>query len=747
MATVKRVSMAWHRAQKGVADRLIVRTGERTQELARVPAGGGHGQVSKSKAPTETVTSVCGFCATGCSLRVHVRDGVAVNITPTLDYPVNVGEACPKGWESLASLRATDRVTLPKQRLPDGSLHELSWDAAAMHFVTRMREVQRVHGPASAAFLSTGQITTEEMALLGAFAKFEMGMVHGDGNTRQCMATSAVAHKQAFGFDSPPFTYADLEESDVIVLIGSNLCIAHPILWQRITNNRHSPTVITVDPRRTETAAASSMHLALRPASDLALLCGVARQLVTLGAVDHDFVRAHTQGFDDWVELVDPWTLDACSEATGVSIDQITALASTIAQGQRVSLWWTMGVNQGHQAVRTAQAVINIALMTGNIGRPGTGANSITGQCNAMGSRLYANTTNLFAGRDFADESHRAEVAAILGVPVDQIPKQPSLAYDQILDGIEDGTIRALWIVATNPAHSWIDSDRARRLLGQLEFLVVQDLFLDTLTASYAHLVLPAAGWGEKDGTFINAERRIGRTRQASKPPAGAKTDFEIFRLLAEAWGTDSWLDRWASPEEVFAILQKLSAGRPCDMTGIEGYSALDTFGGVQWPYVSDPNHVGPEQERRLFADGQFFHPDGRARFVVEAPAAPPNPTTASFPLTLLTGRGSSSQWHTGTRTGRSEMLRSLSPGSTFVELHPRDALSRGVAGGDRVTVRSPRGEMEAVASVSTLVSEGSVFVAMHDPALNPLLAPTADPHSRQPAYKHTPVNVTPVRP
>jgi anaerobic selenocysteine-containing dehydrogenase len=737
-------------------DRLIRRVGSRSGELERVQGIDGLGQVPASTAPTSTVQSVCGFCATGCSLTVHLRNGKAVNVTATPTYPVNLGSACPKGWEILAPSKSPDRMMTPLLRTGDSQLESISWEAAAEVFVTRMRAVQREHGAESVAFLSTGQIPTEEMALLGTFAKFEMGMLHGDGNTRQCMATSAVAHKQSFGFDSPPFTYADFEHSDVIVLIGSNLCIAHPILWERVARNPHRPDIVVIDPRRTETAAASTQHLQLRPATDLALLCGLARQIVQLDGLNHDFIAAHTNGFDDWLSTIEPWSLEATEEATGVSTAEIDQLARTIVSGKRVSLWWTMGVNQGHQAVRTAQAIINIALMTGNIGRPGTGANSITGQCNAMGSRLFANTTNLLGGHYFANPAHRAKVADIIGIDESRIPTEASWAYDQILDGIETGKIRALWIIATNTAHSWMHQDRTRRLLDQLDFLVVQDLFADTMTATHADLLLPAAGWGEKDGTFINAERRIGRTRLVTDAPGEARPDFEIFRLLAHAWGSGAWLDRWTSPEAAFGILQELSDGQPCDITGIAGYDQIESAGGVQWPYpagttgsAGEAPAVGEaaaagENERRLFEDGRFFHADGRARFVCERPANPPETATESFPLILLTGRQSSAQWHTGTRTDRSSVLRAIAPRQTTIQIHPHDATSRNVGDGDRVRIGSSRGAMEATAQITTTIPAGSVFVGMHDPAINLLTRWTIDPYSRQPAFKQSCVEVTP---
>ncbi|MBW8825549.1 MAG: nitrate reductase [Acidobacteria bacterium] len=725
----------------GVAVIRPQREGPLTRELVRQPGGFGLGQVPSRLKPDETVSMVCGFCSTGCSLDVHLRNGVPVNLTPTRGYPVNLGMACPKGWESLRPLAADDRATTPLWRDARGRLQPVSWPTAINVFVEKMRSVLDTHGPESAAFLSTGQIPTEEMALLGALTKFGMGMLHGDGNTRQCMATSVVAYKQAFGFDAPPYSYADFESSDVIVLWGSNLCIAHPIMWERVCMNPHRPEIIVVDPRTTETAVAATQHYGLQPKSDLVLLYGLARLLIERGAVDRGFVEGHTSGFDEFVAHVGAYDLDMVSDATGLTHEQLERFASTIATGQRVSFWWTMGVNQSHQAVRTAQAIINLALMTGNIGRPGTGANSITGQCNAMGSRLFSNTTNLMGGHDFADPIHRAKVADVLDIDEERIPPRPSDAYDQILDHILEGRIKALWIIATNSAHSWINQHHVREALSRLELLVVQDMYATTETAQLAHLVLPAAGWGEKEGTFINSERRIGTVKRVAKAPGHALSDFAIFRLIAEAWGCGEMFKRWSTPEDVFTILQELSSGQPCDISGIDGYRALDAQGGIQWPVPAGTAVI--DTERRLFEDGRFFHPDGRARFVFDQPRPPLERPGGQYPLVLLTGRASSAQWHTGTRTGKSALLRSLSPTKPYVEISPGDATKRDIEPNDRVVVRSARGSMRARAFVTANVAEGQVFIPMHFEETNRLSDSSFDPHSRQPSYKYCAVEVS----
>jgi assimilatory nitrate reductase catalytic subunit len=762
-------------------------TGPLTADLVRMPGAFGLGQVPARLSPDAVTTMVCGFCSTGCGLKVHLKEGQAVNLTGDPNYPVNLGMACPKGWEALTPLEASDRATAPLLRNPaTGRLEPVSWVRAMNEFVTRMKAVQQRHGKHAIAFLSTGQICTEEMALLGALFKFGMGGLHCDSNTRQCMATAHVAYKQSFGFDAPPFTYADFEESDVLVFVGANPCIAHPIMWQRVLRNPHQPEIIVLDPRHTETAMNATLHVPLAPKSDLTLLYGIAQALIARGAVKREFVDAHTNGFDDFATFVAEFTPERACAAAQISNETFDRCVELIANGKRVSFWWTMGVNQSHESTRTAQAIINLALMTGNIGRPGTGANSITGQCNAMGSRLYANITGLPGGRDFTKPEHRETVAQLLGLPVGNIPEQNSWAYDQIVDGIETGAIKGLWIIATNASHSWIHQGRFNELIKKLDFLVVQDLYTTTDTVQRADLVLPAAGWGEKEGTLINSERRIGLVKKVRRAPGEALGDFAIFQLIAAAWGCGDMFREWRSPEAAFQLLKGLSAGQPCDITGIRDYRHVDEAGGIQWPWTEEmqasggpalggqssslPRPAGwkpaeeptlatpsgwkpdgrvrleacPPSERRLFSDGRFFTPDGRAKFLFDLPRPVAEPTDAEFPFTLLTGRGTSAQWHTNTRTGKSDILRKLYPADCYVEIHPDDARRLRIAPHSQVTVSSRRASLTATAFVTPTVQPGQVFIPMHYDTVNRLTFASFDPNSRQPSYKHCAVQVQP---
>jgi assimilatory nitrate reductase catalytic subunit len=689
---------------------------------------------------TKTIRTTCSYCSVGCNFDAVVTDGKVTSWLPNKEYPVNQGKACPKGFHLMRAHEASDRLTAPLVRETDGSFREADWDEAIGLFVDRFRQIKSEHGPESVAFLSTGQIPFEEMAFLGALFKFGMGLLHCDGNTRQCMATAAVAYKQAFGFDAPPFTYDDFEQSDLLIFVGANPVIAHPVMWNRVKANARDHSIVVVDPRRTKTAAEADVHIPVNPKTDIVLLYGLAWLLIERGWIDSDFIASSVSGYDEFREHVQEFTLERVAETTGIPETDIEALAERIHGAKAMSIWWTMGVNQGHQGVRTAQAIINLCLITGNIGRPGTGPNSITGQANAMGSRLYSNTTAMFGLYDFANEADRGKMAEILRVPVESIPDRNGLPYHRIIEKIDAGEIKGLWVIATNPVHSWINKTSAIAALEKLDFLVVQDLYGTTDTAGMADLVLAAAASTEKEGTFINSERRLGAVRKISDPPGIALSDFEIFRRIADRWGCGEMFAEWTSPEAVFRIIQRASEGRACDITGVDGYAMISERGGVQWPYpamdADDATH------RRLFENGRFYTQDGRARLLVDEIAPPPEEPDDEYPFLLLTGRGTAVQFHTQTRTSKVEMLRKLYPEQLHVQINPEDAERLGIGADEPVSVISRRGRASAITAISDEVRPGHVFLPMHYFDTNQLTFPVFDPYSSQPGYKYAAVRV-----
>ncbi|MHA1680588.1 MAG: molybdopterin oxidoreductase family protein [Promethearchaeota archaeon] len=683
----------------------------------------------------------CGYCSTGCNLLYDDEGKGPFRISANPDYPVNLGKACVKGFQLLGHLNAPDRAKTPLLRNESGEFEPVNWDVALDEFVRQFKGIQGKHGLESVAFISTGQIPNEEHAFLGALAKFGMGIVHGDGNTRQCMATAVVAYKQSFGWDSPPFTYKDLEESDVLVFVGSNPVIAHPIIWNRVKMNKHGPEILVVDPRYTETAKQATRHYPIKVKSELLFFYAVAHLLDSNGWIDEVFIEEHTTGYASFREHIRKFNPDEYCESIGLPAEKIEEFARMIHQGKRVSFWWMVGINQSHQATRTAQAIINLALMTGNIGKPGTGANSITGQCNAMGARIFSNTTSLLGGYKFNSLEDREKVAGVLGMEPSLIPSKGSWSYEKILDGIDRGDVKGLWIICSNPAHSWISNTRIEGTFAKLDFLVVQDMYYTTETARMADLILPAAGTGEKGGTFVNSERRIGILQKAVDPPGEALPDFAIFQKIAHHWGCRDLFDEWRDPEAVFNIIKRLTRGKPWDITGIQGYAQLLECGGIQWPFPEGMDYP-PPQERRLFSSGKFYHPDGKAIFLFDDYQEPPEEVDAEYPFILITGRGSVYQWHTQTRTLKSKLLAKHAPAEPYVEICEEDARTLGIEDGEWITVASRRASSKVRTKITGSVKSGELFMPMHYIETNRLTFPSFDEFSREPMYKYAAITI-----
>ena len=521
------------------------------------------------------IQSTCNLCALACNLDFYVENGKIDRVSPTVDYPVNKGFCCIKGLNLDKQQTKIKARKNPLLRDENGEMKEVSWKEAFETFAKKMTSIQEKYGKESVAFISTGQMPTEDMALLGHVGRNYMG-INGDGNTRLCMATSVVAHKQSFGFDAPPYTLNDAELSDTIILIGANPVIAHPVFWGRIRQNKEAK-IITIDPRKSETAMNSDIWIDIKPKADLVLMYTLANVLIEKGYIDKNYIENYTEGYEEFKKHVAKFTLENVEEETGISAERVLELAEIIHAGKRVSFWWTMGVNQGYQAVRTAQSIINLALMTGNIGRPGTGANSLTGQCNAMGSRVFSNTTGLYGGGDFDNPVRRKAVAEALGVDESVLATKPTIPYNAIIEKAISGEIKGLWVICTNPRHSWANNEEFEKCVKNLDFFVVQDIYEDTHSAKLCDLYLPSVPAIKKEGVIINTERRASKVNPVIPKEEGELSDFEIFYNIGKELGMGDLLNGWETPRSTFELLKKCSKGMPCDITGIT-YEMLDFY-------------------------------------------------------------------------------------------------------------------------------------------------------------------------
>ena len=682
------------------------------------------------------VQSTCNFCAIDCNLDFYVEDGRIVKTVPTKGYPVNDGFSCIKGL-SLSKQQTTVKPNaLPKIRQADGSFKEVSWEEGFDHVAGKIKELQEKYGRESFAGISTGQLTLEEFAIFGHVMRNFL-QTNVDGNTRLCMASAAVAHKGTYGYDAPGYTLNDFELSDTIIFIGSNPVVAHPIIWQRVRNNNiPDRKIIVIDPRKSETARNADYHYPLRWRSDLKLMYTLANLIIEKDYVDHDFVDQHTEGFEDFKAFVKDFTLEKGVEATGLSAEQILELTELIHKGKAVSFWWTMGVNQGYEAVRTAQSIMNLAFLTGNVGKPGTGGNSITGQCNAMASRLFSNTTCLFAGGDFTDEAEKKRLADIIGITPDLMAKKPTLPYNRIIELINAGEIKGLWILCTNPRHSWTNNETFASAAKKLDLFIVQDIYDTIESAEDCTVYFPVVPGIKKEGTYINLERRLSPLRRVLERGENEISDYECILGVGKALGMGDALAKWETPRECFDLLRECSRGRGCDFTGVHWDDLTDSHG-RQWPYPEGREAELSDEQRRLYADGKFFTPSGRARFVFEEPLENPIPVTEEFPLVFNTGRGTVGQWHTQSRTKEVKFVEDVSLKKAYVYMNTALAAEKGIKEMDTIRVFSSNGQnADFIVKVTDNVQYGELFAPIHYIECNKLTPSSYDKYSREPNYK-----------
>ena len=688
-----------------------------------------YGYVSESRVADKWVKTTCGYCSVGCGMLIGVKDGKAVAARGNPDHPVNRGKLCPKGLSEHHILDAPGRATQPLLR-KNGKLEPVSWDEALETMIERIGIIQAKHGFGSLGVVGTGQLLTEEFYTLGKLVQLGFRTPNHDGNTTLCMASAVSGYKLSFGSDGPPGNYTDLETADVIMLIGANIADNHPILCNRLERNKNR-TLIVVDPRVTKTAMMADIHLPVKPRSDIALINGIAHILIRDGLIDRDYITQHTSGFDELNFFVMKFTPQLVAEVTGLSVAQIERVASLYGRAKAAFIGWTMGVNHSTQGAATVTAINNLALITGQIGRAGAAPFSITGQCNAMGTREAGFTSSLPGYRKFDNPDDRQALADLWDIDVRYIPKARGLAYPDIIEAAVTGKIKALWFIATNPAVSFPNYSVLEQALRSVEFLVVQDGFHPTPTSDFADLVLPAGIWGEKEGTYTNSERRVSKANRIVDPPGEARADFDIFLDLAERMGVGKVLyPGWSTTKDAFLEWQRVSAGRMCDYSRFT-WEEIEAAGGMQWG------------GQRLYADGVFPTSDGRAKLHL-VPCDPfveqPN---KEYDFILNTGR-TVEHWHTRTKTAQVDMLNKMVP-NAWLEMNPIDAKRLKLSSHDRVTVVSRRSKVANLElRITAIVAPGQVFMPFHFSETNSNLVTLGafDPISREPNFKQCAVRV-----
>jgi assimilatory nitrate reductase catalytic subunit len=696
------------------------------------------GFTSTQKIPDRWISTTCGYCSVGCGMFVGVKDAKAVSVRGNPAHPVNRGMLCPKGLSEHLTIEAQTRARYPLLR-KNGRLVRVEWDEALDTLVGKFRKTQEKFGPDSLGVLSTGQLVTEEFYALGKLVQLGFGTKNFDGNTTLCMASAVSGYKRSFGSDGPPGAYEDLEKADVILLLGANLADNHPILCQRLEANK-SKILIVADPRVTKTAVIADVFLPLKPRSDIALINGIIHLLIANHLVDREYIESHTSGFSALEESVQKYTPEFVSQVTGLSQESLLKTALLYGHAEAPFLGWTMGVNHSTKGTETVNAINNLALIRGKVGRPGASPFSITGQCNAMGTREAGFTSSLPGYRKFEVTEDREELARIWNISPDRIPVSRGLAYPDIVEAALAKKIRALWVIATNPIVSFPNLGVLQQSLDALDFFVVQDGFHPTPTSELADLVLPAAIWGEKEGTYTNSERRVSKVNAAVPAPIEARSDFQIFLDVAGKLGCrEELFPGWNQPRDAFEEWKRVSAGRLCDYSGLD-YELIEKHGGIQWPFPAGATDVSTS---RLYGDGKFSTDDGKARLLpIEWEPFPEQPTD-DYPFVLNTGR-TVEHWHTRTKTGQVPILQHLAP-NAWLEMNPRDAERLKLLPHAHVDIVSRRGRTTGVElRVTEMISTGQVFMPFHfaETNVNEVTQSAFDPISREPNYKQCAVRI-----
>jgi anaerobic selenocysteine-containing dehydrogenase len=694
---------------------------------------------------TNQVKTLCPYCGVGCGLIADTDGSRILRVRGDPDHPANFGKLCPKG-------ATVDKTVNVPSRLRYSMVRDDIYDdfvvapqhTAIQEAARRLEAIVQMHGPGAVAFYLSGQLTTESQYLANKFAKAYLRTNHVDSNSRLCMASAASGMNLSLGSDGPPTCYADIELADTFLFVGSNAAECHPVTFERVLARvrKGKGQCIVVDPRRTATAEHAAVHLAIKPGTDLALMNGLLRMIRDAGKIDREYVAAHTEGWVELNQLLEEYPPNRVAKICGIAPDELFAAAKLLIESRNLISFWTMGVNQSVQGTFTTNAIINLHLATGKIGKPGSGPFSLTGQPNAMGGRDCGYMSHSLPGyRYISNPEHRRQMEQIWGLPAGAIRSEPGYDAVRMFDAISAGEIRAIWIIGTNPAASMPNLNRVRSALESAELVIVQDAYFPTETTRYAHVVLPAAVNLEQDGTFCNSERCVTLMQQVVPPPGDAMPDWWWVKQIASTMGFTTGLKQ-KNAAEIFDEFARTTAGQPNDQSALH-HERLRVEGPQQWPFPA----LGQKSLRR-YTDGVFHTSSGKARLWARPHQMVAEKTTAEFPFILTTGRVLN-QWHTRTKSGNVAQLNRRNP-APYVQVHPDDAAALDISERQRVSIRSIRGRCVGVARLDPQISPGTIFIPIHWNELwaaasspNEVTIALADPVSKQPALKYCAVSLS----
>ncbi|AFY70612.1 assimilatory nitrate reductase (ferredoxin) precursor [Thalassoporum mexicanum PCC 7367] len=694
----------------------------------------------------DTVKTLCPYCGVGCGLEVvgqnnSNNDLSGWKVRGDRSHPSSQGMVCVKGATIIESVDV-DRLMQPmvRDRL-DQPFQPTSWDAALDLIVAKIQQVRRNLGSDGLCMYGSGQFQTEDYYTAQKLFKGCLGTNNFDANSRLCMSSAVSGYVQSFGADGPPCCYDDLEQTECAFLIGTNTAECHPIVFNRLRKHHKSNSqvkMIVVDPRRTPTAEAADLHLAIQPGSDIALLNGIAHLLLQWGKQDQAFIAQHTNGFEEFATLVKDYPPERVAQICGITVEDLETTARYWSESASVLSMWSMGINQSTQGTAKVQAIINLHLLTAQIGKPGAGPFSLTGQPNAMGGREAGGLAHLLPGyRSVTNPQHRADLEWFWRLPVGQISDRPGRSAWDIVRGLENNEIGLLWIAATNPAVSFPDLERTKAALRRSPFTIYQDAYYPIETSAYAHVLLPATQWSEKTGTMTNSERFVSLCPAFHQPIGESRDDWAIFAEVGRRLGFGDKF-RFANSAQVYAEFVKITRDRPCDQSGIS-HALLTEAGPTQWPHPASSQRSN--QPKRLYQDYRFNTADGRAKFGINHNNGLSEATDDAYPFVLTVGR-LYGHWHTQTRTGRIKKIQQMHP-QPFIEIHPRDAEEIAATAESWLEVKSRRGMARFPVKITKAIAPGVVFVPMHwgalwaeDAEANSLTHPDLDPISLQPELK-----------